>query len=186
MAGTDDSVSVYSAGGSPMACYKQVRTAGTVEVQQIALVAPGVDGSGNSIGVDVDKSKNALQVVIEKGSPNTSGPLTAAVAGLSSGTLTSSIPVTNAKTGTLQHAVFSSEAPTLWELQTLDNAAGVTTVARFLTNAYETFDFKPGSNAEIATVLSTGAATFQVVSNNLSQSSLVTANAYVTFYWTES
>jgi hypothetical protein len=130
---------------------------------------------------------NVQQVIASPGTPNTSGSLNATnIANGASATLTSSVVVTSGFTGTLQHAIFASTQATLWTLQTLNNSSAVTTVATFLTNANETYDLKAAYPTEIATVLSTGVATFQVIANNQSANANLTATAYATFFWAES
>ena len=176
---TQSSVNVTASGSSPIATYQQTQNATTVQVQQFSAVDPT---SGQGATVDL----NGLHVVPSVGTPNTSGALTATgIVSGGSATLTSSVPVTNAKTGTLQHGIFSSTQPVQWTLQTINNAGTPTTVANFITDANRTYDFKPGSLAEIATVLSTGTAAFQVVANNLSTNQSITATAYATFFWAE-
>lgn len=178
---TQSAVNVTASGSSPIATFSQTQDAETVYIQQIALVDPT---SGQGAPVDV----NGLHVVPSVGAAKTSGSITASnIAAGGNANLTSSVPVTNAKTGTLQHGIFASTQPTQWTMQTLDNTSTPATVAIFLTDANETYDYKPpiGLQGEISTVLSTGAAKFQVNATNLSTNNSVTATAYATFFWAE-
>jgi hypothetical protein len=155
----DSSVNVAPFGSTPIGTDQRTTNAGAVQIQQ---------------------------TVIFKGEPNTSGPLVSlAIASLALATITSSVPVTNTKVGSLQHAVFASTQPTLWRVQTV-NASLATVQFNLTTNANETFDYKPGLEKECSTVVASGGNTkFQVQAQNLSTNELNTANAYVTFWWGE-
>lgn len=172
-------VNVASAGSSPIATFQQTQSGITVQVQQGAIVDPT---SGQGATVDA----NGLHVVLSTGALATSGSLTAtSIVSQGSETISSSVKVTSGKTGTLQHAIFAGTTPMQWALQTVDNSSAATTVATFFTNAYESFDFKPGSLGEIATVASTGNALFQVVATNLSMAANPTGTAFASFFWAE-
>ncbi len=173
------SVFVTSSGSSPIATFSQTQSGQTVEVQQVSLVDPS---TGQASVVDT----LGLHVVIEKGAPNSSGTVSnTAIASGATAALTSSVVVTSGKTGTLQHAIFAGTQPILWQIQTLNNLSVAATVASVITDANQSFDFKPGSNSEVSTVLSTGVATFQVQATNLSTNASVNASAYATFFWAE-
>ena len=176
---TESSVNVPSAGAASIATFSQTQNSQTVEVQQVSLV-------DSTIGTGSVVDSNGLHVVLEKGTPNASAVLSnTSLAAGANATLTSAVVVTNGKTGTLQHAIFAGTQPILWQLQTINNSSVATTVVSFITDANTTFDFKPGANAEISTVLSTGVATFAVNATNLSTNASVNASVYGTFFWAE-
>lgn len=153
--------------------YVEVLPSGTTPIATVSQVQGGT-------------TVNVQQVIASPGTPNTSGSLNATgIANGGSATLTSSVVVTSGFTGTLQHAIFASTMATLWVLQTLNNSSAATTIATFLTNANETYDLRSSYPGEIATVLSTGVATFQVIATNQSGNSNITAAAYATFFWAE-
>lgn len=130
---------------------------------------------------------NGLHVVPVLGSPNASGLITNGnVPAGGTVTLTSPVPVTVGTTGTLQHAIFSSTLPTLWTVQTVNNAGTPTNVANFLTDANGSFDFKPGMPREISTVQATNTScVFQVTAQNLSTNQSVAGAVYANFFWAE-
>jgi len=157
---SDSSVNVTPTGATPIATSQRTTGAGVVQMQQVAVF---------------------------KGMPGTSGPITQAigVGGSAAVQIPSSVSVTSGKIGSLQHGVFSSTQPTLWTIVTVNNSGALASSTPFLTNANETFDFKPGLENEILTVTSTGAAKFQVAAQNISTNALVAATAYVAFAWAE-
>ncbi len=173
-------VLVSSSGASPIAVFEQTQNGITVSVQQAALVDP-VTGTASTVDA------NGLHVVLETGAQNTSGPISqAAIAAGAAATLASAVPITSGKTGTLQHAVFAATQPMLWTIQSVNNAGATANIASVLTNANETFDFKPGSVDEVSTVLSSSATCkFQVVATSQSTNQSVSATAYATFFWAE-
>ena len=176
---TESIVNVPSAGAASIATFSQTQNSQTVEVQQVSLV-------DSTIGTGSVVDSNGLHVVLEKGTPNASGVLSdTTLAAGANVTLTSAVVVTSGKTGTLQHALFAGTQPILWQVQTVNNAGAVTTVASFITDANQSFDFKPGANAEVATVLSTGTAAFAVNATNLSTNATVNASVYGAFFWAE-
>lgn len=180
---TESAVNVAPSGSTPIASFTQTQQGSTtVDVQQFSLVDPNGTGT-HAVGATVDA--NGLHVVPQVGTPNSSGSLTASIAANSSSTMSSGVPVTNTKTGTLQHGIFSASQPMLWVMQTLNNSGSPTTVASFYTNAYETYDYRPGSISEVSTVLSTGVAAFQVVATNQGTNTNVPATAYANFFWAE-
>lgn len=176
-------VLIASAGSSPIAMFQQTQGGITVLVQQASLVDPT---SGNPSTIDADGN---LFVKLQTGAQNSGSATASAIASGASVTLTPTANVTSGMTGTLQHAIFAATQPTLWQLQTVNNAGAATNVgAPFLTGANESFDFKPGSVDEVPSVLSTGSSCkFQVTAQNLSANTGTggNANAYVTFWWAE-
>ena len=159
MAASDSSANITQTGTTPIATTSRTTGAGAVEMQQTAIY---------------------------KGQPNASGPI--AQGGIAAGTtvqVPSPVPVTSGKTGSLQHAIFSSTQPTLWTVVTVNNSGALSSVVPFLTNANEAFDYKPGLEFEILTVASTGAAKFQVAAQNVSANNLATATVYAGFWWGE-
>ncbi len=177
---TQSAINVAEAGASPVATFSQTQGGITVYIQQASLVDAT---SGASVAVDA----NGLHIVPSIGTPNTSGLLSAlAIASGANATMASTVPITSGKTGTLQHGIFSSTQPTLWTLQSVNNAGTPLSVVSFLTDANAVFDFKPGSIAEVSTVLASSAiCIFQVIAQNLSVNTSVTANAYATLFWVE-
>ena len=177
-------LNIAQAGSSPVAMFSQTWTVNgnptTVYIQASSLV-----DSVSGIAATVDT--NGLHVVDSRGTPVASGNISAT--GISAGTnstLSSSVSVTSDKTGTLQHALFSATQPTLWTIQTVNNAGTATSVVNFLTSAYETFDFKPGTLGEIATVLSSSTnCKFQVIAQNVGTDQNNPATAYANFFWAE-
>ena len=159
MAASDSSANITQTGSTAIATSTRTTGAGAVEIQQS---------------------------VIYKGQPNQSGPITHG--GIAAGVtvqIPSPISVTSGKTGSLQHAVFSSTQPTLWTLVTVNNSGVLASVVPFLTNANETFDYKPGAELEVSTVASTGTAKFQLAAQNVSANNLVTATVYAGLFWGE-
>ena len=176
---TESVVNVPSSGASLIATFEQTQNSQTVQVQQVSLV-DSTSGQGSVVDL------NGLHVVLEKGTPNASGVLSnTTLAAGANVTLTSAVVVTSGKTGTLQHAIFAGTQPILWQVQTVNNAGAPTTVVSFITDANQSFDFKPGANAEVSTVLSTGTAAFAVNATNLSTNATVNASVYGTFFWAE-
>lgn len=149
-------------------------------VQATALVDP-------STGTPSTIDANGLHVIPSVGSPNTSGIVSNTnIAAGASATLASSVPVTTGKTGTLQHAVFTSTQPVLWTLQTVNNAGTPTNVASFITDANRSFDFKPGTPGEVSTVLATNSScVFEAIAQNLGTNQAVPAAAYASYFWAE-
>jgi hypothetical protein len=180
---TQSYINVTASGSNGVATYTQTQNSNTVYVQQVSLVDPTGTGT-NAIGATI--TANGLQVIPTFGTTATSGLVTASsIAAGGNSTLSSSVMVTSGKTGTLQHGVFASTQPTQWQVNSVNNVGGATTIFTFLTNAYEAYDFKPGMWNEATTVASTGAAYFQVIATNLSNNANQTANAYATFFWAE-
>lgn len=187
MAATLSSLNIAQAGSSPVAMFEQTWTINgnpkTVYIQASSLV-----DSVTGLAATIDA--NGLHVVPSFGTPNASGPISltagSAIAPGASGTLTSTVPVTNGKTGTLQHAIFASTQPTLWTIQTVNNAGTPTSVTSFITGANETFDFKPGTSGEIATVASTSTSCkFQATAQNIGTDQNNPDSVYVSFFWAE-
>ena len=152
----------------------------TVYIQGFTLV-----DSINNIKAQVDA--NGLHVVPSIGAPNASGPIEATnIAYGTPATLVSTVPITDGKTGTLQHAIFASTQPTQWTIQTVNNASSATSRVSFITNANETYDYRAVMNNELSTVLaSTANVIFQVVATNLNPNTSVTATAFANFFWSE-
>lgn len=172
-------VDVTPSGTTGIATFTQTQGGNTVFVQQQSIVDP-------TTGVAASVGANGLAVSPSVGAPNTSGAIIATniVSGVSAN-LTSSVPVTSGKTGTLQHGIFASTLAAKWTVQALDNSSAVTASFSFLTGPNQTYDFKPGCKDEFPTVLSTGAATFQVVTHNLDTNLGNTATSYASFSWAE-
>lgn len=181
---TQSAVPVTATGSTEIASFSQTWTIGgvptTVFIQAMALV-------DTTTGVPVVVDANGVHVVPVVGSPNGSGPISASnIAAQGNATLTSPIPVTSGKVGTLQHGIFSATQPMQWTVQTVDNSGAATSRFSFITDAFDTYDFSAVMKDSIATVTATTTqCVFQVVATSLSQNTDQTATAYASFFWAE-